>query len=97
MATATVLFVEEINKEFGKLLAMIKELEKGEAEYIESWEKLNLPWTDADRERLIYLYETSDSHKKAEDKIARQRAKMIDWLISNGVDEEIAHTMLWPF
>ena len=92
-----VLFVEEINKEFGKLLAMIKELEKSKAEYIESWEKLNLPWTDADRERLIYLYETSDSYKEAEDEIARQRTKMINWLISNEVDEEIANTMLWPF
>lgn len=92
-----VLFVDEINKEFHKLLDMIKELEKGKAEYIESWEKLGLKWTDEDRERLIYLYETSESYQKAEDKIARQRSKMVNWLVSNEVDEEIANTMLWPF
>lgn len=97
MASKYVLFVDEINKEFGKLLEMIKELEKGKADYIQSWKDLNLPWTDDDINRLIYLYESGDSYQAALDDISRQRQKMINWLISNEVDEEIANTMLWPF
>ena len=42
MASKYVLFVDEVNKEFGKLLEMIKELEKGKADYIQSWKDLKL-------------------------------------------------------
>ena len=92
-----VLFVDELNKNFGKLLEMTKELEKGKSDYIQTWENLNLPWTKADKDRLIYLYESSDQYQEKLDEIARYRATLVDWLISNEVDEEIACTMLWPF
>lgn len=92
-----VLFVDDINKEFCKLLRMKRELEKGKSTFIESWEKLGIPWTDQDRDRLIYLYETSESYLKAEEEISQQLWRMIDYLVSNGVKEEVVNAMLWKF
>lgn len=95
MASKYVLFVSEVNREFGKLLEMTRDLKKSKDDYVQSWKDLGLPWTDDDIERLAYLYETSDYYQEKLDEIARQRTKIENWLIANEVDEKVASAMVF--